>query len=174
MSDGELEAIRRKYLPPDGVRILLLGESPPPGRGFFYTCDSSLYRFTWPVLVEGYGFPAEPSRFLESFAAAGFFLDDFSPIRGDKPARRSRDPDVQQAIERIAATISADAPVAVVGVLQALGELVSRTVAASTRPATRWECIQFPHPRNEAGQRRYQDGLRRIVSELRSDSGHDA
>jgi hypothetical protein len=74
--------------------VLLLGESPPPGRGFFYSGDSSLYRFTFPVLSEECGFPTEPTAFLSRFAEARFFLDDFSSTRGDKTAARVGDRDV--------------------------------------------------------------------------------
>jgi len=66
---------------------LLLGDSPPPGRGFFYTGDSSLYRFTAPVLQQESEFPREPQAFRSRFAHAGFVLDDFSSRRGDKPAQ---------------------------------------------------------------------------------------
>jgi hypothetical protein len=83
MSDGELEAIRCSFRP-DKIRVLLLGESPPPRRGFFYTRDSSLYRFTAPVLQREWNFPTEPAAFLARFAESGFFLDDFSSRRGDK------------------------------------------------------------------------------------------
>jgi hypothetical protein len=151
--------------------VLLIGESPPRGRGFFYTGDSALYRFTAPVLLEECSFPQGRERFLGRFSDAGFFLDDLSPTRGDKPAARASDPDVRAAVARLAATISADAPVVVVGVLLSLRALVREIVAASSRPHTPWECLHFPHPRNEEEQRRYKAGLRKIVREFGCDRG---
>lgn len=141
----------------------MLGESPPPGRGFFYTADSSLYRFTAPVLRQECGFPREPAAFLSSFGYAGFFLDDYSSRRGDKPAQRADDPDIRDAVIRIAKSISGDAPVYVVGVLLSLEELVAEAVESSTHPETPWRCLPFPHPKNEQGQRRYQEGLREVL-----------
>lgn len=156
------ETVRQRFRP-ERIRILLLGESPPPGRGFFYTADSSLYRFTSPVLQEECGFPLEPRAFLSRFAGPGFYLDDYSPRRSDKPAQRASDPDIRSAVERIASNISANAPVFVVGVLLSLEELVDETVASSNHPETPWRCLHFPHPRNEQGQRRYQSGLREVL-----------
>ncbi len=72
MSTDDLVTIRERYRP-SAVRVLLIGESPPPGRGFFYTGESSLFKFTVPVLVQQCGFTAEPAGFLRRFAEAGFF-----------------------------------------------------------------------------------------------------
>ncbi len=143
--------------------MLLLGESPPRGRGFFYTGNSSLYQFTAPVLQRECKFPLDRAAFLERFVEAGFFLDDFSSIRGDKPANRAGDHDVREAIERIAETITSDEPTFVVGVLLGLSDLVEQAVTTSSRPDTPWQCLPFPHPKNEQGQRRYQAGLREIL-----------
>lgn len=148
-----------------------MGESPPPGRGFFYTGDSSLYRFTAPVLVQECGFPREPEQFLRRFSQAGFFLDDFSSTRGDKPAARPGDHAVREAVKRLAATISADGPVVVVGVLFSLRPLVREIVEASSRPHTPWECLHFPNPKSKEGQRLYQAGLRNIILEFGCDRG---
>lgn len=162
MSDGDLEAIRRSFRP-DKIRVLLLGESPPPGRGFFYAGDSSLYRFTAPVVRRICRFPLEPEAFLTGFAGAGFFLDDFSSRRGDKPAQRADDDDVRDAVNRIAASITTDEPEFVVGVLLGLSSLVEEAIHASAHPDTPWRCLPFPHPKNEEGQRRYQEGLAAVL-----------
>lgn len=169
MSDGDLEAIRGSFRPTK-IRVLLLGESPPPRRGFFYTGDSSLYRFTAPVLQEQCGFPVEPAAFLARFAESGFFLDDFSSRRGDKPAERAGDCDVRAAVKRIAESVTTDHPTIVVGVLVGLSVLVEAAVKASTRPDTRRQCVAFPHPKNDRGQRRYQEGLREILRSVGCDA----
>jgi hypothetical protein len=165
MFEGDLEAIRRSFRP-DTIRVLLLGESPPPGRGFFYAGDSSLYRFTAPVLRRICRFPLEPEAFLVRFAGSGFFLDDFSSRRGDKPAQRADDDDVREAVKRIAASITTDEPEFVVGVLLGLSSLVEEAVNASGHPDTPWRCLPFPHPKNEEGQRRYQEGLGAVLRQV--------
>lgn len=139
--NGDLEAIRDEYRPASGVRVLLIGESPPRGWGFFYTANSSLSRCTVPVLVKERGFPEEPAAFLRRFAEAGFFLDDFSSKRGDKPASRAEDADVREAVARIAKAISVDGPAVIVGVLRSLERLVAEAVELSAHPGTRWECL---------------------------------
>lgn len=66
----------------------------------------------------------------EPFRTAGFHLDDFSPIRGDKPATRFKDRDVRETVDRIW-MVGADGPSIVVGVLLSLRDLVARVVALS-------------------------------------------
>jgi hypothetical protein len=73
----DLEATRARYAP-KRLRVLFLGESPPPIRGFFYTGDSTLFTHTSAVMVHRCSMPTAPERFLRAFQAAGFFLDDYS------------------------------------------------------------------------------------------------
>jgi hypothetical protein len=117
-------------------------------------------------MQEANALPSDPAQFLCSFAKAGFFIDDFSQRRGDKPASRAGDADVRESVLRIGETISADAPLIVVGVLHGLSELVQESVHASTRPDTPWRCLHFPHSRNPQGQRRYQEGLREVLRDV--------
>jgi hypothetical protein len=159
----DLEAVRRRYLPASGIRILLLGESPPPIRGFFYTGDSTLFEETVTVFAEECGFPSEASDFLDRFCDAGFFVEDFSQIRGDKPANRADAPDVQAAVRRLAGLIDDQGPVAVVGLLKRIRGLVGRTVAASAHPATPWRCLTFPYWKSENKRARYRDELRQVL-----------
>ncbi len=85
---ADLEVIRAQFLPADGIRVLLVGESPPPGRGFFYTGDSTLFRDTHRVFINRCSFAADEAAFLRQFAEAGFYLADLSGVRGDKPHLR--------------------------------------------------------------------------------------
>jgi hypothetical protein len=142
---------------------LLVGESPPRGRGFFYTGDSTLYRATAPVLVEECGFPRQPAAFLRSFAGSGFYLDDFSYDRGAKPAQDRRAPEVREAVQRIADLITQDSPAVVVGVLQSIDTLIDDAVLASAYPDIPCVLLRFPYHKSEAARLSFQDGLRRVV-----------
>ena len=161
----DLEAIRRSYLP-DRIRILLLGESPPPRRGFFYLGTSTLYRHTVPVFVSEYGFPDDPKGFLKRFSAAGFYLDDFSSKRGDHPHEKPDSPDVQTAIDRIGELIAEHEPVAVIGVLKRIEALVQRSIESSGRRMTPQRSLRFPHHSNDQAQQLYADGLRSVLAEF--------
>lgn len=66
----------------------MLGESPPPKRGFFYSGKSTLLTHSIPVFAETLGMPRDPALFLTSFRDAGFYLDDFVGLRGAQPAAR--------------------------------------------------------------------------------------
>lgn len=162
---ADLEAIRQAYLPPYGIRLLLLGESPPPGKGFFYTGDSTLFRATVPVFVEECGFPSGVTEFLPAFAGAGFFLEDFSLIQGAKPHLTPKHHEVIGTVKRLAKLVDENAPVAVVGVLREIEGLVQRVVAESGRPDTPVRCLRFPYYKSPSAQRAYQDGLRRVLAD---------
>jgi hypothetical protein len=164
---GELERLRAEYRPAPGeMTLLLLGESPPPGKGFFYLARSTIFTCTRRVLVEQCGFPHESGAFLDAFAAAGFFLDDFSPRRGDQPASHAADPDVRANVERIAGTIGDERPLVVVGVLQRIERLVGEAVEQSQRPETPWICLPFPNWRSDGTRKAYESALRRVVEDF--------
>jgi hypothetical protein len=163
-SDGELEQLRAEYRPAS-VRLLLLGES-PPGKGFFYLARSTIFTCTRRVLVEHYGFPSSADAFLDAFAAAGFFLDDFSPRRGDQPAGRPEDADVRASVARIAGTIASERPLVVVGVLQRIERLVGEAVEQSERPETPWICLPFPNWRSDSTRKAYESALRRVIEDF--------
>jgi hypothetical protein len=164
-SDGELEQLRAEYRPAS-VRVLLLGESPPPGNGFFYLARSTIFTCTRRVLVEQSGFPHEADAFLDAFAAAGFFLDDFSPQRGDQPASRPADAVVRASVARIAATIGSERPLVVVGVLQRIERLLGEAVEQSQRPDTPWICLPFPNWRSDSTRKAYEAALRRVLEDF--------
>lgn len=161
----DLEAIRQRFLPAGGIRVLMVGESPPPVRGFFYTGDSTLYRHTQPALVERCRFPSERDPFLARFAREGFYLADISTARGDKPHLRATAPDVQDAAAGLSRLIGART-VAVVGVLREIEPLVRAIVEQSDQPGCPWRCLTFPNSRNLGLQDRYRLELRRALQEF--------
>ncbi len=160
-----LEAIRVRFLPASGVRVLLVGESTPPGRGFFYTADSTLFRQSHQVFRDRCGFAADEAAFLRQFAEAGFYLADLSGTRGDKPHLRPTAPDVLSSLSDIAKLIGVQT-VAVVGILQEIDDLVRVAVKASPKPSVRVHMVPFPFHRSEALRARYRSGLDRILQEV--------
>jgi hypothetical protein len=166
-SDSELERLRAEYRPEPGeMKLLLLGESPPPGNGFFYLARSTIFTCTRRVLVEQCDFPHEADAFLHAFAAAGFFLDDFSAERGDQPASRPEDAEVRQSVARIAAMVGSERPLVVVGVLQRIERLLGEAVEQSQRPETPWICLPFPNWRSDSTRKAYEAALRRVIEDF--------
>jgi hypothetical protein len=165
VASGELEQLRAEYRPAR-IRLLLLGESPPPGNGFFYLARSTIFTCTRRVLVEQCDFPHDANSFLDAFAAAGFFLDDFSPRRGDQPASRPEDADVRESVARIAEAIGIERPCVVVGVLQRIERLVGEAVEQSQRPETPWICLPFPNWRSDSTRKAYEAALRRVIEDF--------
>jgi hypothetical protein len=162
---GELEQLRAEYRPAS-VRLLLLGESPPPGKGFLYLARSTIFTCTRRVLVEHYDFPSNAGAFLDAFAAAGFYLEDFSARRGDQPASRPDDAEVRASVARIAALIGSERPLVVVGVLQRIERLVGEAVEQSERPETPWICLPFPNWRSDSTRKAYESELRRVIEDF--------
>ena len=161
-----LERLRAEHRPAQGaMRALLLGESPPPGNGFFYLARSTIFTCTRRVLVEQWDFPQGANAFLDAFAAAGFFLDDFSSRRGDQPASRHEDADVRESVARIAEAIGSERPRVVVGVLQRIERLVGEAVEQSQRPETPWICLPFPNWRSDSTRKAYEAALRRVIED---------
>jgi hypothetical protein len=167
VADSELEQLRAAYRPEHGeLKLLLLGESPPPGNGFFYLARSTIFTCTRRVLVEQCDLPQDANAFLDAFAAAGFFLDDFSPRRGDQPASRPEDADVRESVARIAEAIGRERPRVVVGVLQRIERLVGEAVEQSQRPETPWICLPFPNWRSDSTRKAYEAALRRVIEDF--------
>ena len=168
--DEDLEEIRYSYRPASGeLRVLFVGESPPkwPG-GFFYTGDSTLLRCMVPVLVEELGFPEEPEAFLERFRESGFYIEDFSHVRGFKPARDPDGSETRAGVERIAGLIGEEEPQVVLGVLsgKAFQGLVEDAVAASACPETPWRCLRFPFHKDPDAQDAFKYQLTRAIRDF--------
>lgn len=154
----DIERTRERHRP-SRIRVLMLGESPPRGRGFFYTGDSTLFRCTVPVLVRECGFPDDQDSFLARFKEEGFYLHDFSSERGRKPVREPESGEVKASVGRVAELISCERPVVVLGLLRGLLTLVTRSVESSDAPDTPFLCLRFPYHRDEDAKAEYQSEL---------------
>jgi hypothetical protein len=163
--ETNLESIRARFLPDGGVRVLLVGESPPPGRGFFYSADSTLFRETHKVFMDRCGYSEDEVTFLRQFADGGFFLVDLSSVRGDKPHLRQSAPDVLSSLSAVATLIGVRT-IAVVGVLLDIDDLVHAAVKASPKASVRIHSLPFPFHRSEQLQARYRSGLDRILQDV--------
>lgn len=166
-SAEDLEQLRQDYQP-ESIRLLFLGESPPPrGPRFFYLGNSALFDATQPVFVDECGFPADADSFLIRFAETGCYLEDVSKVPGDKPsAWPEGDERAKVAIARIARLLDDHEPVAVVTVIRSACPIAEAAVASSTSTTTVCRHLPFPHPRNLAGTARYQRELGHVLREF--------
>ena len=88
-----LEIVRELYYPSNGVRTLLIGESPPHGGTFFYRGDSYLFRYTKEGFEKALNRAfSDHAAFLDYFMRKGFYLDDLclSPVN-QLPSRERKD-----------------------------------------------------------------------------------
>ena len=144
----------------------MLGESPPLGRGFFYSGESTLLIHSIPVFERVLGMPGEPPRFLDAFRDRGFYLEDFVSLRGAKPGAQPEALETRAGVSRVARFIGQEKPELVVGVLTRIRGLVAEAVASSGAPDTPWLCLPFPYRKSESAQLTYRDGLAAVLAEL--------
>lgn len=98
------EQARERYRP-DGVRVLLVGESRPAGGTFFYFGNSLLYDATREAFYRAIA-GGQKDGFLDAFREAGCFLEDLcrEPVNrmdeSDRDAARTRsEPDLARRLE---------------------------------------------------------------------------
>jgi hypothetical protein len=142
------ERLRRSYLP-ERVGVLFVGESPPAGGTFFYSADSELYRATREVFTRVFPECCGEGTFLAWFALRGCYLVDLSldPVNqltnredGSRPMRLLRG---RQGEARLAKTIAALRPLAIVVLLKAIVPNVSRAMLAAETLAERFD-LTYP------------------------------
>jgi hypothetical protein len=147
--------LRASHLPSDGIRILLIGESPLGNGGSFYEGNSSLYGFSVPVVTDKCAWPLERVEFLKRFSEEGFYLDDISQTAGRKVSDLSKT-EQDSGVSRVSKVISQHRPSAVIGVLKSIEGLVRRCIESSEVPDTTWRCITFPNRRFPKRQEAFQ------------------
>jgi hypothetical protein len=84
-----LEAIRESYRPAS-VSHLLVGESPPAGRTFFYLANSLLFQATYQAFVAQIGDVPRGEDFLRWFSTNGWFVTDLCRIPVNHLSRSER------------------------------------------------------------------------------------
>ena len=160
--DKILEKLRLRYKPARIV-LLLVGESPPPHKGFFYDADSpegQLSRNTRRVFedVSGVEF-TDRKDFLNHFKAKGCYLYDLFGPRG-KTILRAAQRERETAIEKLSNLLRQEKPKITVSALQRTSKLVRRAVE---RAQTTVNYRTLPYPtRNYVTQ--YRSGLAEILT----------
>ncbi len=152
--DKILEKLRLRYKPARIV-LLLVGESPPPHKGFFYDADSpegQLSRNTRRVFedVSGVEF-ADRRDFLNHFKRKSCYLYDLFQTRGKTILRASRK-EQEVAVEKLSNLLQQDKPEVTVSVLKRTGKLVAKAVERAQIPVN-YRTLPYP-TRNYAPQYR--------------------
>lgn len=159
-----VEAARQRFKP-EQVRILFIGESAPAGGTFFYTMDSLLYDATQAAFRETVPDLLTEQNFLQSFRALGCWLVDLCDRTVNRLPDDEREAARDAGVDRLAATLKAEAPSAIVNVMLAIGPWVDTAIAdAGIGVRARFD---LPFPRR--GQEwRYIDELASALRSLRS------
>ena len=118
------ERLRRRYRP-NHVRILFVGEAPPASGRFFYQGDSGLYRAVRDTFLAA--FPSLlTGEFLEEFRSLGCYLVDLCGEPVDHLARSARMSICGAGEVRLARTIRALRPTAIVTLVRSIRASVGR------------------------------------------------
>ena len=167
--DKILEKLRLRYKPA-GIVLLLVGESPPPHKGFFYDADSpegQLSRNTRRVFedVSGAKF-TDRTDFLNNFKRKGCYLHDLFGPRGRTILRADRR-EQEVAVEKLSNLLQQEKPRITVSVLKRTSKLVGKAVER-TQITTNYRTLPYP-TRNYVTQ--YRSGLAAILTSFSEGSG---
>jgi len=155
--DKILEKLRLRYKPARIV-LLLVGESPPPHKGFFYDADSpegQLSRNTRRVFEDASGVEfADRRDFLNHFKRKGCYLHDLFGPRG-KTIFRASPREREAAVGKLSNLLRQEKPKTTVSVLVRTSKLVAKAIERTRIPVS-YRTLPYP-TRNYVTQ--YRSGL---------------
>ncbi len=142
---GDLEKLRVGFKP-SRIVLLLVGESPPPHKGFFYdptVPEGQLSRNTRKALQDHYRIEyADRQAFLTDFQAKGCYLTDLFKQRGKTFPTTTKE-ERNAAVQDLHSFLQAENPKAVVSTLRRISRLVQEAVKTSH---LRVEYRTLPYP----------------------------
>ncbi len=161
--DSDLEKLRLYYRP-SRIILLLVGESPPPHKGFFYdptTTEGSLSRNTRKAFEEVFRVSYANRRdFLDQFKANRCYLFDLFKQRG-KTIHKANKEERTVAIEELRILLLGEKPKILVSVLKRLIKPVEEAVK---RAQIQVHCKALPYPTRQY-VKQYRSELTAILSE---------
>src|ERR1700678_3003819 len=146
--------LRARYRPLK-IKVLFVGEAPPPGGRFFYAGNSQMYRHLREALQSRLG---NPHDFLQAFKDRGYFLDDLVLEPFDQIPAKERAPILKQNIPRLAQRMTRYQPEIVITLLKRIDPYVQDAISRA-RADVKHYCV--PSPGN--GQ---QSNFRREMAEI--------
>ena len=164
-TESDLENLRRCYRP-SRIVLLLVGESPPPRKGFFYdegSTEGPLSRNTRKLFEDLFDkrYPAKRD-FLNDFQSKGCFLVDLFKERG-KTVYKATQQEKAAAVATLCSLIRDAKPRNVVSVLKRTSRLVE-IAAREAKVPVRFKPLPYP---TYKGIREYYSELHLIISELK-------
>ncbi len=152
------EEIRKSYLP-SSVRILLVGESPPSSKEFFYK-KSQMTRHTMTAFEKAFGLKFhDAGQFLEYFKDCGCYLDDLTETPVNDLPRVEREQLLKSSIPNLSERIKQMQPAVVVTVLKRIEAQVQEAINES---GIRTGTYTLPFPGN-GHQNKYIESLAEIL-----------
>ncbi len=164
MENGHLEKLRIAFKP-SRIVLLLVGESPPPHRGFFYdptVPEGQLSRNTRKTFQDQFRIEyADRQAFLNDFQAKGCYLFDLFKQRGKTFPTTTKE-ERNLAIEELGRFLQAGKPSLVASTLRRISGLVEEAVKTSHLTV---EYRTLPYPTRQYIPE-YHSRLGTILSEL--------
>jgi len=163
---GNLENLRLRYRPSQ-IILLLVGESPPPRRGFFYDATATevpLSRNTRKLFEDVFETKyVDRADFLNRFRNVGCYLFDLFKERGKTVFEANR-LEKETAVAELCSLIQEAKPGTVVSVLKRTRKLVEGAVKEANVSVS-YKALPYP-TRNRINE--YLSGLRPILSALKT------
>jgi hypothetical protein len=128
----DTELIRQLYRPSD-IRLLLVGESPPASKKFFYV-KSAMTKHTAQAFKKAYGASfRDDEEFLHYFKICGCYLDDLCHDPVDDLPKAQREECLKTSIDGLAQRICEMNPSVLAIVLKKIERYVQEAVCKSGR-----------------------------------------
>ena len=163
-ANSHLERLRL-YCKPSRILLLLVGESPPPHKGFFYDADSpegQLSRNARRAFEDASGVEfADRRDFLSHFKRKGCYLYDLFKPRGKTILRADRT-EREAAVEKLSNLLRQEKPKTTVSVLVRTSKLVAKAIERAQVPVN-YRTLPYP-TRNYVTQ--YRSGLAATLTSL--------
>ncbi len=154
------ESLRQRYRP-NRIDILLVGESRPAGRTFFYLANSNLYYATHEAFQRALG-PMPPAEdFLRYLQQHGVWLYDLADTPVDRMKGRPRRSVVQARAGELVALLRETKPRLIVAIKKNLAATVRLALDEAGIPSDRLRVLPFPLYQWRA---EYVESLSRLLS----------
>jgi hypothetical protein len=156
---------RRLGFKPDKIKVLFIGESPPANGTFFYNADSNLYRHTREAFLRVFGADSGAGGdFLDFLKDRGCYLDDLCLERVNRLEKTARQRKRDEAVPFLAARIREYKPEAIVVVMSAIRDEVSRSAQTAGLGSVPFHAVPFP---GHGNQKKYVAQLIKVLRELK-------
>jgi hypothetical protein len=148
---------------------MMIGEAPPVGPNFFYSCQGGLFECSRLAFLRVFGNAVgQGEDFLEYFKKLGCYLEDLcekgtNHLRWESSERREM---WENGVNKLARKIKSLEPLACCVIVKGISKHVERAISQSKVPIKHFTALGFPRTKYDPDGRLYSDGLANYLKQL--------